>query len=409
MYLRQHALLVGDQVAVLVQDLYIGLGAAPAVDVHTAPVLLQLVVRLVQIIEVRLDDLGLGVVERGGNVVHRHRLIERNHYPLLVVVALQLQRLVPCTEQFPGVPDGVAQRLAYQCRALMVADGVSYRVLAAGVQHNHDGLAVVVGGFLVSPCLTVHLFVHRLPLLVDQFHVPSVQCPIGHGGLRSLALVLHLKGVPQDSGTALVPQGGGLHHLPVSVHRDRTLDFRFPQYGGYLVILFHDLCVIQVHMLGKQLVHDRLVLLVPYQGGGRVALVLVHQSDEAFRFILVHFTLERLSRRRKFVGIAGVAFAVPHFQQIVHHLTQPVPYVETGSATSETAFRIAVAQPDDCIQDTCLERIERDFLRSERLSRTVPVGGEEGVGGLVVPYSPLKRTGGGTFDILMGITVIFDV
>ena len=162
-------------------------------------------------------------------------------------------------------------------------------------------------------------------------------------------------------------------------------------------------------MLGKQLVHDRLVLFVPYQGGGRVALVLVHQSDEAFRLILVHFTFERLSRRRKFVGIAGVAFAVPHFQQIVHHLTQPVPYVETGSATSETAFRIAVAQPDDCIQDTCLERIERDFLRSEWLSRTVPVGGEEGVGGLVVPYRPLKRAGGGTFDILMGITVIFDI
>ena len=348
-------------------------------------------------------------MERGGDVVHRHRLIERNHHPLLVVVTLQLQRLVPCTEQFPGVLDGVAQRLAYQRRALMVADGISYRVLAAGVQYHHDGLAVVDGGRLVSPCLTVHLFVHRLPLLVDQFHVPSVQCPIGHGGLRSLALVLHLEGVPQRGGTALVPQGGGFHHLPVPVHRDRTLDFRFPQYGGYLVILFHDLCVVQIHVLGKQLVHDRLVLLVPYQGGGRVALVLVHQSDEAFRLILVHFTFERLSRRRKFVGIAGVAFAVPHFQQIVHHLTQPVPYVETGSATSETAFRIAVAQPDDCIQDTCLERIERDLLRSERLSRTVPVGGEEGVGGLVVPYSPLKRTGGSTFDILMGITVIFDV
>ena len=221
--------------------------------------------------------------------------------------------------------------------------------------------------------------------------------------------MLHLKGVPQDSGSALVPQGGGFHHLPVPVHSDRALDFRFPQYGGYLVVLFHDLCVVQIHVLGKQLVHDRLVLLVPYQGGGRVALVLVHQSDEAFRLILVHFTFERLSRRRKFVGIAGVAFAVPHLQQVVHHLTQPVPYVETGAAPSKTAFRIAVAQPDDCIQDTCLERVKRDLLRSERLSRTVPVGGEKGEGGLVVPYRPLKRAGGGTFDILMGITVIFDV
>ena len=150
------------------------------------------------------------------------------------------------------------------------------------------------------------------------------------------------------------------------------------------------------------------VLLVPNQGGGRVALVLMHQSDEAFRLILVHFTFGTVFPvEGSFVGIAVLPLLSRTFSRsftislsLSHTLKREPPRPKPHS-------RIAVTQPDDCIQDTCLERIERDLLRSERLSRTVPVGGEEGVGGFIVPYRPLKRAGGGTFDILMGITIIF--
>ena len=72
-------------------------------DVVTAPVRKQLTIVPVYFVEIWLDDLRLRISYSRRSVVFRHCLVERCHYLLLIIVALQLQRLVSGSEQFLGM------------------------------------------------------------------------------------------------------------------------------------------------------------------------------------------------------------------------------------------------------------------------------------------------------------------
>ena len=232
------------------------------------------------------------------------------------MVALYLHCAVHLAEQPLRLAHRVAQRLAYQGCVLVLSDGESYRVVGAWVKHHFKRQPVGVGhnAFLVA-------------LLVEQLHVPSVQCPEEERTRRRAALHLHRLVRPvqlfapsvtiYEVVAFVAPHGHGGRGdlLPVHLCRHHVVELRH-------------LCVVEVARVGHEAHQDGLVLLRGHLRGvlQPCGEVLVHQGGVAHLAVFLVFALQR----PRVLGQAARPFVVV---EALHGLADLVP--ETGGLAAE--------------------------------------------------------------------------
>ena len=199
---------------------------------------------------------------------------------------------------------GIADRLFYQRRVLLLADGVAYRVVRTGVEdYNHgetvrvgrDGVAVLVGG---SP-------------LEIQLHIPAVEAPHVERQRRAAAFHLH-RAVIVELRSA---QASGRRFQPVlfahflhGAFRDRLP----AKLLGNGIVDHHDLLVVQVAGVGNQFEYRGLLIVALDFRGVRI-LELAGDQHLVVRFTapeeLVKFLLQTArifgQRVRESVGDTG--------------------------------------------------------------------------------------------------------
>ncbi|MDO4367675.1 MAG: hypothetical protein Q4C26_03065 [Bacteroidales bacterium] len=193
--------------------------------------------------------------------------------------------------------DGIIESLGDEGRVLLLADGVTHRVLAAGVEHNHYGKPVGVGGPAVAACLIVKL------------SIPSVERPVLHGRPWGASSHLHGLGVHELVNTAPERHDGGgdlhahgCHGLPGYLGPLRN----HPP-GNHIVHL-GNLLVIQVIGIGDKTHYDGTsVLIVLDLGRVTVAILAADEHLITVLQVLVELLLQttRVLRQRVLIGVGN--------------------------------------------------------------------------------------------------------
>ena len=107
------------------------------------------------------------------------------------MVALDLVRPVRTSQRVVHVINSILYSLCDQLHAFTLANGITYRIVASGIQYDHGCKAVRVcmGDF---PVRTFHV------LLVIQFHCPTVQAPERKGLCGPFPARLHGYFIPES-------------------------------------------------------------------------------------------------------------------------------------------------------------------------------------------------------------------
>ena len=188
-----------------------------ALHAEPAPVLHPLGVGGVQVLEIRLHDLRLGIADSRRDIVRAGRQIDGLGGRPGVVVALDLVWDVAFAEQFPGMPHGIPQSFDDDVHVLVGADSVTDRIVAARIQHDFEvhpvriavlGAVVKLGGPAIvhpeehCPARAASLDLHRLVVLELSYaaaagvgHEVFLLAEVGHGAGRDLRPSLQFGGL----------------------------------------------------------------------------------------------------------------------------------------------------------------------------------------------------------------------
>ena len=244
------------------------------------------------------------------------------------MVALELPDAIHAPEQPLRLALSVAQGLADEGGAFVLADGKANGVTAASVEHHHHRQPVVVRG----PICPIRLI--RPLLLIQQLHIPTVHRPEEQRACRCAALHLHLA-----SGTVFlrsVAAGKDKVVALVAPHRHRRgRDFLPVHLLGHHVVEPRHLLVVEVAWVAHEGDEHRLLVLVGHlRGILRAVLVgFVDEAGVALGQITLVFALKASGVGRQ---------RVRPFRQVefLHRLADFVPEAR-GTGAEGLAFRIA--------------------------------------------------------------------
>ena len=220
---------------------------------------------------------------------------------------------------------GIADRLFYQRRVLLLADGVAYRVVRTRVEDDHHGKAVRVGRDGIA------VLVGGRPLEI-QLHIPAVEAPHVERQRRAAAFHLHRAVIvelrsAQASGSRFQPVF--FAHFLHGAFRDRLPSKLF----GNGIVDHHDLLVVQVAGVGNQFEYRGLLIVaLDFRGvrilelaGDQHLIVRFTAPEELVKFLLqtarifgqrvresVGDTGQRLCRLRPKFGLLDARFADAH-------------------------------------------------------------------------------------------------